>query len=330
MSGRPICSPPQSEGTSQIRQALEQFLSYLAARNYSIYTIEHRAITTTAFIAWASMLGIDNPQDVSCEVIERYRMHLFERRKSNGEPLGLRTQTVRLVALRSFFRWMAREKIIAADPTAELELPRGEQRLPAVILSPAEVNCVLALPNIATTLGLRDRAILETFYVTGIRRLELARLRLQDVDHARRLLLVRKGKGGKDRVVPTGERALAWLLAYQANARPKLLREAETQALFLTSRGTPVHPKKLTERIGHYVVAAALNKRGSCHLFRHAAATHMLENGADIRFIQALLGHESLESTRIYTHVSIGPLAAVHAATHPAARFREGEFAPCC
>lgn len=311
-----------------MRRALERFCSSLAARNYSIYTIEQRATVATGFIAWANCLGIDRPQEVTRELIERYRMRLFEHRKGNGEPLGLRTQTVRLVALRAFFRWLTRERIISADPTAELELPRGERRLPGVILSQEEVEAVLVLPDTTTALGLRDRAIMETFYVTGIRRLELTRLGLRDVDYARHLLMVRKGKGGKDRIVPTGERALAWLLAYRELARPKLLGASETELLFLTSRGTPLHPKKITARISGYVSAARLNKRGSCHLFRHAAATHMLENGADIRFIQAMLGHESLDSTRIYTHVSIGPLAAVHAATHPGAKFKEGDFGP--
>lgn len=307
---------------------LKRFSVHMAARNYSPYTIEQRVITTNAFIAWANQTGVCRPQAVTRDLIEAYRIHLFNHRKTNGEPLGVRTQSVRLVALRSFFRWLAREGIIVADPSAGLDLPRSERRLPGTILSQDEVEAILALPDITTPLGLRDRAILETLYVTGIRRLELTRLRLRDVDHARQLILIRKGKGGKDRMVPTGERALAWLVAYREIARPKLVGVMETEQLFLTSCGAPVHPKKMTARVSAYVSAAKLGKSGSCHLFRHAAATHMLENGADIRFIQAMLGHESLDTTRIYTHVSIGPLAAVHAMTHPAARFREGEFGP--
>lgn len=314
----------------QMPSLLQRFSVHMAARNYSPYTIEQRVVITTAFIAWARQYGVIKPHAVSRELIENYRLHLFNHRKANGTPLGVRTQSVRLVALRSFFRWLAREGVIAADPSAGLDLPRGERRLPGTILSQDEVEAILALPDIATPLGLRDRAILETFYVTGIRRLELTRLRLRDVDHARQLILVRKGKGGKDRMVPTGERALAWLLAYREIARPRLLGAMETEQLFLTAWGTPVHPKKMTARVSAYVSAARLGKTGSCHLFRHAAATHMLENGADIRFIQAMLGHESLDTTRIYTHVSIGPLAAVHAATHPAAQFREGASGPPC
>ena len=314
------------DANEDMHALLARFAVHLAARNYSPYTIEQRIITGTAFIAWAKCAGVWRAQDVSRELIERYRIHLFNHRKANGEPLGVLTQRVRLVALRAFFRWLAREAIMPSDPSANLDLPRSERRLPSAILTEEEVEAVLALPDITSPLGLRDRAMLETLYVTGIRRLELTRLRLRDIDHARQLISVRKGKGGKDRMVPTGERALAWLIAYREMARPKLLGDALTDQLFLTSWGTPMHPKKLTAKVSAYVTAAKFGKNGSCHLFRHAAATHMLENGADIRFIQAMLGHESLDTTRIYTHVSIGPLAAVHATTHPAARFREGSL----
>lgn len=323
-----ISNSPDQPWADDLHSALERFCTHLATRNYSPFTIEQRRIVANDFIGWSKSLGIDRAGDVSPEQIERYRQRLFEHRKRNGEPLAIRTQIVRLVALRAFFRWLARERIISFDPAAELELLRGERRLPAVILSTREVAAVLALPDTATPLGMRDRAIMEIFYVTGIRRLELTRLRLRDVDYARRLLLVRKGKGAKDRFVPTGERALAWLVAYLSWARPRLVGEVQSDLLFVTSRGTPLAPKKLTARISAYVSAAQLDKCGSCHLFRHAAATHMLDNGADIRFIQTMLGHESLDTTQIYTHVSVGSLAAVHAATHPAARFNKWDSAP--
>ncbi|MBL8536619.1 MAG: tyrosine-type recombinase/integrase [Hyphomonadaceae bacterium] len=302
--------------------ALEQFCIYLRVRNYSPFTIEQRVAAITPFIAWLHACGIGRLCELTPESISAYQQRLFEHRKANGRQLALRTQISRLVAIRAFCRWLTKEKKIATDPAVGLELPRGARRLPGTILSEAEVDVVLGLPNLATPIGMRDRAILETLYVTGIRRLELTRLRIGDVDDSRRTLLVRKGKGSKDRFVPTGERALAWLTAYRGWARPQLLGEGSSDFLFVTGRGTQLQPKKLTARVSGYVSAARLGKTGSCHLFRHAAATHMLENGADIRFIQALLGHESLDTTRIYTHVGIGPLAAVHAATHPGAKFK--------
>lgn len=298
---------------------LIRFAGWLAARNYSPYTIEQRTIALGGFIAWAALRGVDRPQDVTRPILERYQRHLFHHRKADGGPLTFRTQATRLTPIRAFFKWLARENLILFNPAADLELPRGEKRLPANILSPDEVETILAGPDLATPQGLRDRAILETLYATAIRRLELIRLSVFDVDYGRRLLIIRRGKGAKDRIVPTGERALGWIGAYRDEARPQLVAGRDEGTLFLTSKGAPLQPKKLTGRIGAYVAAADLGKAGSCHIFRHTAATLMLENGADIRFIQAMLGHESLDTTQIYTNVAIGKLAAVHAATHPGA-----------
>ncbi|PZO51203.1 MAG: recombinase XerD [Alphaproteobacteria bacterium] len=305
-----------------------RFCQYLAARNYSPFTIEQRTRAIGAFNAWAAVRGVERPQDVTLPILERYQRHLFHHRKVDGEPLTFRTQIVRLVPLRAFFKWLARERVILFNPAADLELPRGEKRLPATILAPEEVEAVMALPDIATPQGLRDRTILEVLYATGARRLEITRLRVFDIDYARKLIVIRKGKGGKDRVVPTGERALSWLAAYRDQGRPHLVAGADDGVLFLSAKGAALNPKKLSDRVSRYVSAAGLNKTGSCHLFRHTAATLMLENGADIRFIQAMLGHESLDTTQIYTQVGIAKLAAVHAATHPGAKLkRESVFA---
>jgi len=172
------------------------------------------------------------------------------------------------------------------------------------------------------TTGLRDRAILETLYSTGLRRAELARLAVHDVDFAGGALTVRKGKGGKDRVVPIGERALAWIEKYLADARPALARAGdEADTLFLSERGgKPLTVAYLSSMATRYVTRAGFGKSGSCHLFRHTCATLMLEGGADIRHVQEQLGHACLQTTQIYTHVSISRLKEVHAATHPAAK----------
>lgn len=312
-----------SEGAApDLSLELNRFCRFMAARNYSPLTIEYRQRIVGAFIVWATTRHAITPKDVSPKLLEQYQLHLFEyRRAKDGAPLAFRTQLVRLVAIRAFFRWMARSGVIAHDPAADLELPRGEKRLPDNILTPDEVEAVFAAPNTSKLLGLRDRAILEVLYATGMRRAELCQLRTFDVDYKRLLIMVRKGKGRKDRIVPAGERSIMWLRAYRDNCRPQLsVGAGGPDALFLNLRGKPLKPVKLSERIASWVRASGINKRGSCHLFRHAAATHMLENGADIRFIQEMLGHESLDTTQIYTHVSIAKLAEVHTATHPCAR----------
>ena len=182
----------------------------------------------------------------------------------------------------------------------------------------------LTLIDTEGPLGVRDRALLEVLYSTGMRRTELAMLSIHDLDRDRRAITIRHGKGDKQRVVPIGERALVWLLAYLDNARPLLLIDGRETRLFITRNGVPFVPNALSDLVKKHFRSAGITKPGSCHLFRHTAATLMLENGADIRYIQALLGHADLNSTQIYTHVSIAKLREVHDATHPAKPGRSG------
>jgi integrase/recombinase XerD len=169
----------------------------------------------------------------------------------------------------------------------------------------------------------RDRAILETVYSTGVRRSELAGLRRYDLDHERGTVLVRQGKGRKDRVIPIGERALHWVDRYLLEARPRFVSEPDEGFLFLTSHGDPFTPEGMTDVVRKYVRASGVKKPGACHLFRHTMATVMLENGADIRFIQQMLGHAKLTTTEIYTQVSVRKLKEVHRMTHPTGRLEE-------
>ncbi|HEX8419281.1 MAG TPA: site-specific tyrosine recombinase XerC [Sphingomonas sp.] len=299
---------------------MARFLSALAVRNYSPATIEDRRHGLATFILWCAERGIERPYEVTKPILERYQRHLYYHRKSNGEPLTFRTQGQRMIPIRAWFKWLARENHILSNPASELELPRPERRLPALVLTADEADAVMAVPDTGAPLGLRDRAMLELLYATAIRRGELIALTLFDVDYARATLIVRQGKGNKDRVVPLGERAKAWLSAYRDKVRPGLVVGRDDGTLFLSRDGQPLSPKRLSEKVRGYIADAGVGKPGSCHLLRHSAATLMLEGGADIRFIQALLGHESLETTQIYTRVSIAKLAEIHAATHPGAR----------
>ena len=204
------------------------------------------------------------------------------------------------------------------QPSQRAELPRQEKHLPKQALGLRETQALLAVPNILDPLGLRDRAMLETLYSTGVRRSELARLEIHDLNRERQTMHVRQGKGHKDRVVPVGSRALVWLVRYLDEVRPLLLLHAQERALFLTSYGEPFNPDVLSRMVSKWLKQADIGRPGSCHLVRHTAAVHLLEGGADIRFIQQFLGHEKLETTAIYTQVSIEQLKAVHARCHPA------------
>ena len=205
------------------------------------------------------------------------------------------------VSGRPFFKWLAKHNVLPSNPASELELPRLERRLPRAVLSIAEAERVLAVPDVDDPLGLRDRAILETLYSTGMRRKELAGLRLYDFDPERGTMLIRLGKGHKDRMVPVGQRAIRWIDVYLCDARPKLVTPPDEGALFVSHTGEAMIPNRLTELVRDHVNASGVNKKGSCHLFRHTMATLMLEGGADIRFIQEMLGRAELSTTQLYT-----------------------------
>jgi integrase/recombinase XerD len=181
---------------------LSRFLAHLEVRGYSPHTVLNRAQCVKSFALWAHERGLTQPREITKPILERYQRCLYYHRKTNGEPLSFRTQGARLVPVRAFFKWLAKENLILFNPASELELPRPEMRLPKAVLTAEEAEAVLHQPDLATLVGVRDRTILEVFYATAIRRLELINLKLWDVDYARAALTVRQGKGGKDRVVP--------------------------------------------------------------------------------------------------------------------------------
>jgi integrase/recombinase XerD len=294
------------------------FLENERTRNLSARTIEHYDYWLARFFAWCDTRGVRSIHDVTRAVLVSFQRHLFYYRKKNGRPLSVTSQGGALVALRAFFRYLTREGVVHANPAADLDTPKGEHKLPKHVLSVSEVEQIMRAVDLKGEMGLRDRAILEVLYSTGIRRLELCGLLCVDVDEERGVLTVRQGKGKKDRVVPIGDRALAWLLRYREQTRPKLVTEPDEGFLFLNEDGQSLGPGWLSRIVNRHIDASGIEKTGSCHLFRHTMATLLLEGGADIRVIQEILGHANLQTTQIYTRVSIAKLKAVHALAHPA------------
>lgn len=294
------------------------FLDWMRVRNYSEQTVIHREHHLRDFVIWCDERGLNHPGEITRPIIERYQRHLFLYRKSNGEALSGRSQHMRLVPLRLWFRWLVKSRRILSNPAADIDMPRIEKRLPKHILSADEADKILNGADVNTPLGCRDRAILETLYSTGIRRAELCHLHSHDIDYDRGTLMVRQGKGKKDRLIPIGDRALAWIAKYRDRIRPEFALANDDGTLFLTHQGEAIDPRWLSEVARRYINAAKINKVGSCHLFRHTMATLMLENGADLRFIQVMLGHAELSTTQIYTQVAINKLKEVHTMTHPA------------
>ena len=312
--------PPRDHSIDHngITPYLMRFIAWGNVTGLSEQTSAIRERGVRRFIVWCDERSIDNPNDITRAVLESYQKHLHYYRKANGEPMSISSQKTLLSSLTAFCKWLAKERYVAFNPAAELELPRAVRNLPKVILSLDEIEKIIGLVDTTTAYGVRDRTMFEVLYGTGIRRLELINLAVHDIDLQRAALLVREGKGRKDRWLPIGERALHWLKRYCHNARDQLLTSLDESHLFLTDYGEPWVKNRLSGMVKKYLYHAGIDKPGACHLFRHAMATHMLDNGADIRFIQAMLGHADISSTQIYTHVSIEKLREIHAATHPA------------
>ena len=294
------------------------FLQACRMKNLSERTVEHHDAALSSFCTWATSRALHTPHDVTRPVLVSYQRALFHHRTARDRPLAFSTQHRALVTIRSFFRWLARTGHLLANPAADLDLPKVEQRLPRHILSVAEVEAVMAAVDLDDLFGLRDRAMLEVLYSTGIRRQELASLLVTDVDDERGVITVRQGKGKRDRTVPIGDRAAAWVRRYLDEERPLWATDPDCGVVFLSKDGEAIGLNWLTRMVAGYVDAAGIGKRGSCHLFRHTMATLLLEGGADVRFIQEMLGHVSMTTTQIYTRVSIQKLKAVHTMAHPA------------
>lgn len=292
-------------------------MAWRQARNWSETTLKVQTHHTYRFIEWATERGLHYAVDITRPILGRYQRHLYQYRKSNGEPLSSRTQRTALQPIQVWFKWLTKQSLLLANPAADLELPRLEKHLPRHILSIEEVEQVLLQPDLETLQGQRDRALMELLWSTGMRRGEVVRLDVYSVDASRKTVTIRQAKGKKDRVIPVGNRALGWLQHYQQQVRPRLLVNPEVNGLFVAMDGLDsLQANGITNLVGGYIKASGIAKWGSCHLFRHAMATQMLENGADLRWIQAMLGHASVESTQIYTQVSIKALQAVHSHTH--------------
>jgi integrase/recombinase XerD len=315
-----LTQPKESEmNLPEPKILTHQFLQTMRMRNCSERTIQAWRYILNRFVNWCNERSLSCMSEITSDHMAAYRRSLFHyRNPKTGAALTFDTQAHYLIPIRRWFNWMKVQTFIELDPTTEIELPKSEDRLPTATLTAEKVELLLNQPDITTRLGLRDRAILETFYSSGIRCGELIALDVYDLSFDRGILTVRQGKNRKDRVVPIGERALSWVEKWINDIRPDLVTESSDQALFVSKNGKRMHPTGLSKLVREYLVSIGITQRGACHLLRHTAATLMMENGADLRSLQQFLGHARLNTTQIYTHVSIKRLQEVHRKTHPA------------
>ena len=297
------------------RELLRLYAEDLKVR-FAPRTAEGYLADLRVFFEWLLLRGLEVGSVRGSDVLA-YQGELYAQRKRDGKPYSISTQAQRLTVVRSFFRFLTRRGLLLSDPSGLVELPRLPQRLPRVLLSREEVSRILAMPDRKSAVGQRDRAILETLYATGIRVGELVKLGVMDVDTEDRLLVVREGKGRRDRNLPLTRLAARAIEAYLVLGRGRLLGTLPRQQLFLSAHGFPLQRASVGLVVKRWVKKARVKKRVSCHTFRHSVATHLLKGRADIRHIQALLGHRSLSTTERYTHVVVDDLRRVLARSHP-------------
>lgn len=318
--GRQFSRKPKRE--TSLTRFRDLWLKEIAEEGYAKSTVSTSKWGIEPFMQWSHEQSIDCPREFAEDHLKSFRTWLFEYRKSDGSPLSPTSQRTRIGALKRFFQWMLEQGYTTMNPAKKLRLPKRTVRSLPRTLSRREVGNLLSQPNILDPLGLRDRAILELFYATGMRRMELVQLNMEDLDLPSASIMIREGKGGKDRVLPLASTTIRWLNAYLQRSRPKLAVEPGEKAAFISGYGTRFNINYLGNWMRRTMSRAGITKEGSCHLLRHSCATHMLENGADLRCIQQLLGHSRLDTTQIYTDISIRHLRMVYNSTHPSAKRR--------
>ncbi|MEV8170690.1 site-specific tyrosine recombinase XerD [Microbacterium sp. NPDC077486] len=296
-------------------RALDAYLRHVTIeRGLSAHTVGAYRRDLVGYRDWLTAEGIDDTADITSMVVDR-----FVADRASAEPPPAATSLARLQSsVRGWHRFLAREGIEADDPTGRLRPPKTPRRLPKA-LTIDQVERLLAAPSVEEPLGIRDRALLELLYATGARVSEAVGLDVDDMAHGEVLRL--RGKGSKERIVPVGSYARAAVDAYLTRVRPGLAAKGRASArLFLGARGAPLSRQSAWLAIRSAAERAQLTAEVSPHTLRHSFATHLLQGGADVRVVQELLGHSSVATTQIYTHVSVDALRDIYATSHPRAR----------
>jgi integrase/recombinase XerD len=300
---------------------LDLFIAYLRAeRGLSPRTVNAYGDDLRRYLEDLARAGRTEAAQVIADDVRAHLLQLAQRK------VGPRSRARHLAAIRMFHRFLQAERIAPSDPTEHLETPRSPRKLP-VYLTLDEVEALLAAPDVRTAAGERDAAMIELLYATGLRVSELVSLPVNAVD-LNQGYLVARGKGDKERVVPIGSKAVEKVRGYLGGARGVILHGRQARALFVTPRGAGFTRMGFWKLLRRHALKAGIRKQISPHKLRHSFATHLVERGADLRAVQAMLGHADLATTQIYTHVDGQRLRAVYDAHHPLGRARGGKPSP--
>ena len=302
---------------------IDEYVQSLKVRNLGKRTINGICWKLDKFVAWLIKTGITQIDGINKEIIRSYQIELYQTINTRGCQNCVSYQNNMLSAVKQFMRFLHERDYIVSDPAKDIQYARQPKTLPRGVLTTSEARRIIHTPDVKTVIGYRDRAILEVLYSSGIRKEEVNNLTLNDVDYHDGFLRIDNGKGGKDRIVPIGRIACRYLENYIKSVRPELIKDPYNNHLFLSLRGGRLSKNMVWELVKKYARKARIRKNVHPHTFRHTCATAMLKNNADLNAIRKILGHESLNTTQIYTHLNITDLKEVHKRCHPRERDKE-------
>ena len=300
----------------KINTIIPAYLTHMQAHGRSYFTIRGARFILRRFVRYLENENLTHIEDLSREVIEDYQQELAFTVTAKGTPLSARTQSKSLSTVMLFTRYLKEKDYLISDPGSGIKLPKEPRRLPRAIMSRQEIQKIMNAPDMRTNSGYRDRIMLEILYDTAIRRAELSHIKLYDLELETGFVKV-LGKGNKERVVPLSSSVCELINTYILGVRPGLLKGKDMGWLVLNDKGGQIKTHTIWKNIKNCAHLAGLRQNITVHTFRHTCATHMLKNGAPIRHLQEMLGHESLESTQIYTRVTINDLKEIHKKYHP-------------
>jgi len=303
---------------------LHRFQDDLQTHNYSQRTVSDYGYNLGLLFQFLNQRQISDVQNVTTAILAEFQRWVYYQPTKRGNARGVINQNGILSATKSFFRFLKNEGYLATDPAETIEYAREPKSLPRNVLTPGEAKRIIESVDTTTVLGYRDRTILEVLYETGVRNQELRRLTVNDVNLEEGLLRVNDGKGGKDRLTPLGPVALRYLETYIRGVRPQLIGNHNTDRLFVSYRGQPLDSRSLSLLVKRHAKLAKVRKHVTPHVWRHSCATHMVQHNANLRHVQAMLGHESLATTEKYIRLTIVDLKQAHAKYHPREKGQTG------
>lgn len=314
---KPCLPQPDEGGQAGIQALIEAFISYQQGIGRTQSTLKRHRTSLKYFTDYLDQSGIAELAAVTPQTAAGYQAWIYGKKTRFKKPFALKSQIIVLNSVQVFFKYLLKTGHILINPAEVIQLPREPKKIPGTILSSKEMKRLLNQPDTGTVLGFRDRTMYEVLYSTGLRISELIGIRVQDLDLTNSSLFVSESKNFKQRYVPPGETACRYLQGYLQDIRPILLRDSETDALFLSRLSRSLHKTSVLKKLQIYGKRAGIKKHLTVHVFRHTLATDMLRRGADLRQIQELLGHRNLRTTQVYTHVFKGELKRIQSHCHP-------------